>query len=91
MQNIRENSAKNVINDLLKISNKVTTLEIKMECINRFPEFYWKQQDVKSLVDKLVNSGDLYVSDSNGVYQTYSVNNALIVTRDIPTKSMIGR
>lgn len=89
MKNLRENSAKNVINDLLKINNKVTTLEIKMECINRFPEFYWKQEDIKSLVDDLVNSGELYVLNNNGTYRTYSSNVTIQPTVKILTKSVL--
>lgn len=77
MKNLRESAIKTVIDDLIKINNKITTLEIKIECISRYPEFYWKQQDVKSFVDDLVNSGDLYVSDDNGTYRTYSTKKAI--------------
>ena len=85
MNNLRDSATKTVINDLLKINNKITTLEIKMECIDRYPEFYWKQQDVKALVDSLVESRELYVSNDNGVYRTYSSHT--VVQPIILTKS----
>lgn len=70
--NVKTKLIKEAAYNLLKINNTVTTLEVKNECINIHPEFYWKQEDISNALNDLLDENDLYISNDNGTYRTYS-------------------
>lgn len=78
---------KKVVYQLLTPNNTVTTLEVKQECISQFPEYYWKQEFIKNVVDELLTEGDLFVSDDNGTFRTYSSNKLKPVDKPSKIKS----
>lgn len=60
-----------VAEDLLKATNKLTTLELKLELRKLHPQFYWTQQVVSTKMDKLANLG-VFTYKDNGTYRIYS-------------------
>ena len=57
--------------ELCKVTNNVTTLEIKQELIQRFPKTFWKQQDISDAMSDFAQDGKFTYTD-NGVFRTYS-------------------
>jgi len=57
--------------ELCKVTNNVTTLEIKQELIQRFPKTFWKQQDISDAMVEFAQEGKFTYTD-NGTFRTYS-------------------
>lgn len=57
--------------ELCKVTNNVTTLEIKQELIQRFPKTFWKQQDISDAMVEFAQEGKFTYTD-NGTFRIYS-------------------
>lgn len=91
---LKYNMVKVITEKLLTPNNRVTTLEVKNELINTYPEYYWSQSEVSTTLDKMMNEeGDLYILDDNGVFRTYSSKKqtSVVKTPVTPTNNKIGR
>lgn len=73
LQNVLEQSQMAlVVVELLEANNTATTLEVKNELRDRFPEQRWIQKDVSNFMAELAEAGDLTFVD-NGTFRTYSL------------------
>ena len=72
---------------LLQANNTVSTLEIKAELRVKFPDYYWDQTIVSSVMDNEYRSLGMTYSD-NGTYRTYSLVGSPV---NAPVKKGRGR
>lgn len=79
--------------ELCKVTNNVTTLEIKQELIQRFPKTFWKQQDISDAMVEFAQEGKFTYTD-NGTFRIYSNvvigNLNTIVNKTVKIVTMIG-
>ena len=66
-----KNLVRIVTNDLLKVNNTVSTLEVKTELRKRYSPYYWTQKIVSDFMDEMYNNGELVFKD-NGTFREYS-------------------
>lgn len=76
---------KQVANDLLKVNNTVTTLEIKVALRKKYPNQNWKQSDISQVMDDLYLQG-MYRYTDNGTYRVYSAVNSPVSKTVVPNK-----
>jgi len=63
-----------VIANLFRANNSVTTLEIKTELRTQYPEMYWSQNYVSDLMAAGVGGDEpMFTFTDNGTYRTYSL------------------
>lgn len=71
MTNLEKKIAKIYLDELLSVNNTVTTLELKNELRNKFPQAKWFQSDISDFLNSLYEEGELSYVD-NGIFRVYS-------------------
>jgi hypothetical protein len=72
VKELMRDAVKNTAIKMLKPSNKVTTLELKLQLRKDYPSFYWKQETVSQIMNSLSNENVFNFTD-NGTFRTYSL------------------
>ena len=70
-----KNEILNVALELCKVTNNVTTLEIKQELIQRFPKTFWKQQDISDAMVEFAQEGKFTYTDTFRIYSNVVIGN----------------
>lgn len=71
MNDLDKKIAKIYLDRLLSVNNTVTTLELKTELRDKFPQGKWMQQEISDFMNDLFEKEEL-IFTNNGTFRTYS-------------------